>query len=101
MNATCDHIQFDEQGIPFIAGTKIKVVEIIVEYLAYAWSPEEIHFQHPNLSLGQIHTALAYYWDNQEKMDAEIKNRIEKIDKLNNKHSNLKLNKKFSFEKTS
>lgn len=101
MSTKYEHIQFDEQGIPIIAGTKIKVVELIVEYLAYGWSPEELHFQHPNLSLGQIHTALAYYWDNQENMDAEIKSRIDKIDNLSKKHSNLNLFKKFSVEKAS
>ncbi len=28
--------------------------------MAYGWSPEEMHFQHPDLTLGQIYSALAY-----------------------------------------
>ena len=40
--------------------------------MAYGWSPEEIHFQHPHLSLAQIHSALAYYFDHQTQLDAEI-----------------------------
>jgi uncharacterized protein (DUF433 family) len=36
------------------------------------WSPEEIHFQHPHLSLAQIYSALAYYYENQAKLDGEI-----------------------------
>ena len=44
-----------------IAGTTMKVVELVVEKNAYGWIPEELHFQHPYLSLGQIYSALAYY----------------------------------------
>ncbi len=32
----------------------------VVEQKAYGWSAEELHFQHPYLTLGQIHSALAY-----------------------------------------
>ena len=56
----------------FIKDTSTKVIEIINEHLAYGWSPEEIYFQHPYLSLGQIYSSLAYYWDNKDKIDEEI-----------------------------
>jgi uncharacterized protein (DUF433 family) len=36
-----------------------------LDHLAYGWSPEEMHYQHPPLSLAQIHAALAYYFDHQ------------------------------------
>ena len=42
------HISLDENGTPFIASTNMKVVELIVEKIAHGWSPEELHFQHPN-----------------------------------------------------
>ncbi|MBF0328235.1 MAG: DUF433 domain-containing protein [Nitrospirae bacterium] len=35
----------------------MKVVELVVEKIAYGWSPEELHFQHPYLTLGQIYSA--------------------------------------------
>lgn len=35
-------------------------------------SPEEIHFQHPRLSLAQIHGALTYYYEHQADLDARI-----------------------------
>ncbi len=38
----------------------------------YGWSPEELGFQYPHLTMGQIHCALAYYWDHQGEMDAAI-----------------------------
>ncbi len=50
----------------------MKVVELVMAQLAYGWSPEELYFQHPYLSLGQIHSALAYYWDHKAELDADI-----------------------------
>ena len=32
-------------------------------------------FQYPHLALSQIHSALAYYWDNQDELDADIDRR--------------------------
>lgn len=72
---TYEHIQLDADGAPFIAGTTMKVVELVMAQMAYGWSPEELHFQHPYLTLGQIHAALAYYWDHREALDADIERR--------------------------
>ena len=69
-------------GVPIIQGTTTKVVELVVEQIAYGWSPEELHFQHPDLTLGQIHCALAYYWDHQKELDRDIERRLERIDRI-------------------
>ena len=45
-------------------------------------SPEEIHFQHLNLSLAQIHGALTYYYENKDKVDEQIRRGLEESDKL-------------------
>ena len=74
---TYEHVQLDIDGIPFIGGTTMKVVELVMAQMAYGWSPEELHFQHPYLTLGQIHSALAYYWDHKETLDADIKQRLQ------------------------
>ena len=65
-----------ENGIPVIAGTTMKVVELVVEKNAYGWSPEELQFHHAYLSLGQIHSALAYYWDHMSELDDDIERRL-------------------------
>jgi uncharacterized protein (DUF433 family) len=70
--APAAHIRLDARGSAWIDDTNTKVVEVALDHLAHGWSPEEIHFQHPHLSLGQIHAALAYYHDNREEMDAGI-----------------------------
>jgi uncharacterized protein (DUF433 family) len=77
-----EHIVFDQDGVPIITGTTMKVIELVLETQAYGWSPEELHFQHPYLSLGQIHSALAYYWDHQAELDRDIEQRLQKVDGL-------------------
>jgi len=80
-----EHIVLDEKGIAIIEGTSMKVIELAMEKLAYGWSSEELHFQHPYLTLGQIHSALAYYWDHSEEIDREISNRLKNVEKLRKK----------------
>ena len=75
-------IELDSRGIAWIAGTKVKVIEVVLDKIAYGSSPEEIHFQHPNLSLAQIHGALTYYYENQDKVDEQIRRRLDDSDKL-------------------
>ena len=38
------HIKLDEQGVAWIDDANVKVIEVVVDRLAYGWSPEEIHF---------------------------------------------------------
>jgi len=77
-----EHIALNEARVPGIVGTTMKVVELVVEQRAYGWSPEELHFQHPYLTLGQIHSALAYYWDHREELDIDIQSRLERVEEL-------------------
>lgn len=76
------HIVLDEKGVPVIEGTSMKVIELVVQRLAYGWSPEELHFQHPALTPGQIHAALAYYWDHADVLDREIAEGLKTVDSL-------------------
>ena len=74
-----EHVILDERNVPIIAGTTTKVIEVVLDKVAYGWSPEELCFQHPYLTLGQIHSALAYYWDHQEALDRDIERRLELV----------------------
>lgn len=80
--ATISHIELDESGVARIAGTTTKVIEIALDKLAHESSPEEMHFQYPYLSLAQIHAALAYYYDHQLEMDAEIQRRLLEVNAM-------------------
>lgn len=50
----------------------MKVVELIAGVVAYGWTAEDLTRQYPHLSPSQIHSALAYYYDNQAAIDAEL-----------------------------
>lgn len=77
-----EHIVLDPSGIPFIEGTTMKVIELVLAQTAYGWSPEELHLNFPHLTLGQIHSSLAYYWDHREELDRDIERRLESVEQL-------------------
>jgi uncharacterized protein (DUF433 family) len=76
------HVILDDAGVPQIIGTTMKVIELVLDQTAYGWSAEELRFQHPYLSLGQIHSALAYYWDHKDVLDQDIARRQERVAEL-------------------
>jgi uncharacterized protein (DUF433 family) len=82
METRYEHIELREDHVPSMVGTTMKVEDLVVEQQAYGWSPEELHFQHPYLTLGQIHSALAYYWDHHEELDRDIRRRLQRVDGL-------------------
>lgn len=80
-----EHVALDTAKVPIIVGTTMKVIELALAQIAYGWSPEELHFQFPHLTLGQIHSALAYYWDHKEELDRDIERRLETVNQLRDK----------------
>lgn len=79
---TYEHIVLDEDGTPWIAGANTKLVELVAEVKAHGWSPEELAYQHPHLTLGQVHSALAFYWDHREEIDADLDRREADVEKI-------------------
>jgi uncharacterized protein (DUF433 family) len=80
-----EHVVLSKEGTPFIEGTTTKVVELVLSYLSSGSSPEELHLNYPYLSLGQIHSALAYYWDHQTQLDEDIEKRLARVNELKNR----------------
>ena len=81
-----EHIVLNEQGVPEILGSTMKVLELVLSQKAYGWSPEELHFQYPHLSLGQIHSALAYYWDHKDALEADIAASVRFADEMRSRY---------------
>jgi len=50
-------------GAPTIEGTGIRVEEIASAYEHSGYDPDEITQLYPDLSLADVHRALAYYYD--------------------------------------
>lgn len=72
-----NHIHRDQRGVPWIADTNSKVIEVAMEFVAYGWDAEEIHAAHPHLSLAQIHAALSYYQDHKTELDTQMQRQVE------------------------
>ena len=75
------HIVLDETGQARIAGTRIKVKHLVAERATSGWSPEEVVFQHPGLTLAQVFAALAYYEDNRPAIEAEIERDLASVER--------------------
>ena len=78
------HIEIDDRGVAWITGANTKVIEVVRDKLAHGWSPEDIHRENPHLSLAQIHSAFAYYYENKEKIDGEIDRREREAQEIAN-----------------
>ncbi len=55
-------------GKPRIAGHRIRVQDIVVWHEAWGLSPEEIVTDFPQITLAQVYSALAYYYDHREEI---------------------------------
>jgi uncharacterized protein (DUF433 family) len=72
------YIELRGDSVAMLAGTQTKVIEVVLDRLAHHWDADEIHRQHPHLSLAQIHAAFTYYYDHQDELDAQIQAGIER-----------------------
>jgi len=77
-----EHIVLNEKNVPIIGRANFKVIQLVESYLANSWSAEELHDQFPVLTMGQIHSALAYYWDNKEEIDRQIERELQFVEQM-------------------
>lgn len=61
----------DGQPRTFLAGTRIRVSDIAVLFADQGKSADEIAVADPQLSLAQVHAALAHYIDNRATIERE------------------------------
>ena len=69
-------------GQPRIAGTRLKIQGIALEYRRLEWTPDQICESHPGITLAQVHAALSYYYDHREEIDLSIHNDKEFSERL-------------------
>jgi uncharacterized protein (DUF433 family) len=68
--APVQRIEIDANGIARIAGSRSRVSQIVVDHRQM--SPEAIVEAYSHLTLADVYAALAYYYDHQGQIDAEI-----------------------------
>ena len=75
-------LERDAQGRVKISGTRLRLSMLVEARQAHGWSPEEIHFQYPILSLAQVYSALSYYYAHPEEIEQEIVHEHQEIEKM-------------------
>ena len=77
------HIHTDAStGKPCIVGTGIRVWDVYVLHERQGRTPDEIVAAYPHISLADVHAALAYYWDNKDAIDQQMKEADEFVQQL-------------------
>jgi uncharacterized protein (DUF433 family) len=71
-----------------IRGTRIRVLDIVALSERSGLSPDEICDQLPGLTLGMIHSALAYYFDHRAEIDAESAAERARVEGFQRDHPN-------------
>jgi len=72
-------------GSPVVRGTRVRVVDIAIEYEYLGRTPDEIVSAHPHLKLEQIHDALSYYHENRGEFDEKIRKDRQFVKELSKK----------------
>ena len=77
MKVSNAHIEIQQnrngQDRAFVAGSRVRVQDIYVEAEIRGKTPDEILTAYPFLTLAQVHAALAYYFDNRDAIQQEIR----------------------------
>ena len=66
---TCQEVR---EGAAVALLSRTPLDPVVADHLAHGTSPEEMHLQYPHVSIAQICAALAYYYDHQADLDAQI-----------------------------
>jgi uncharacterized protein (DUF433 family) len=73
LELTYPHVEKPEGGPAHLARVpRLRVAQIVMDYLAHGWSAEEMCRQHPYLRPAEAHAALTYYHDHRQEIDEEI-----------------------------
>lgn len=59
-------------GKPRIDGHRITVGDVAVWHERMGMSPDEIVFNYPGITLSDVYAALAYYFENRDRIDADL-----------------------------
>jgi uncharacterized protein (DUF433 family) len=76
------HIEITGDGHARIRGTGFKVRMLAEEHLITGADAMELQRGHPQLTLSQVYSALAYYYDHKEEFDREIEELREFVEQM-------------------
>jgi uncharacterized protein (DUF433 family) len=76
---TYAHIEVASDGTAYVGDSRTRVDEIVLDLFANGWDVAEIQQQRPYLTLAQIYSALAYYYDHRDELDAVVQEGMRRI----------------------
>ncbi len=85
-----EHIQRSPEicgGKPCVAGTRVRVWDIHVWHDLNGRTPEEIVASFPQVSVADVHAALAYYHDNREPLEKQNQQAEERVRAMSSAYS--------------
>ncbi len=58
--------------MPNIVGTRVRVQDIYIDSEVHGMTPDDIAAGYPQMTLAQVHAALAYYFDHRDEIQTEL-----------------------------
>ena len=58
---------------------RIRVAQVVMDYLAHGWSPDEMCRHHPSLTRAEAHASMTYYYDHQAEIEGEIQTELAQV----------------------
>jgi len=74
------HLDSLNEAVGSITG--IRVWDVYVLHERQGKTPDEIVAAYPHLTLADVHAALAWYWDNKDEIDRQMKEANEFVEQL-------------------
>ena len=68
-------------GRPCIVGTDLRVLDLVISKIFGERTPDELA-QDYDLSMAEVHAALAYYYCNKDEIDSDIRDDFKRSDEL-------------------
>jgi len=75
-------------GLPHIDGTRIRVMDVVALHKR-GLSPAEILDSFEHLTLAQVHSALAYYYDHEDETERDFEQARRVAERFRAKHPDL------------
>ncbi len=76
-----EHTSDVRSGKPRVKGTRVTVADIVL-WTEQGMSPDQLVTEFPQLGLADVHAALAYYHDNRDTIDNQIRKSRQFADSL-------------------
>jgi hypothetical protein len=65
---------------------RLRVAMLVADHIWRGWSADELVRHYPYLKFGEVHSALAYYYDHREEIDKELLEECREVDAWKEAH---------------